>query len=179
MKRLLLTLMCAAPLQAMVVPATSLQEVRLLNSNKHVYVEDENAAYRIAPHNMNKELREAFQRKVLDKYKEAAQIKANRQFDGTYTLYGKVRGKGGTGPLTAGVVNMAVRVGCWTGYLLAVTAPATVGTVVAGPMGGSAGTVATGVVLTQVGGAAAVAAGIESLATKLTLATLLLPIPLP
>lgn len=180
MKKLLLLPLLVSNLHAMeLIPVSSPNSVRLLTNHKHMYVEDEDAAYRVENHNMNRELREALQRKALSKYKEAAFIRAHKQQDGKYTLYGKVRGNGGTGPITAGIVNMGVRVGCWTGYLLGVTTPTVVGTVLTGPAGGGAAAAATTVVLANVGGGVAVAAGIEALALKASLWTLLLPIPLP
>lgn len=180
MKKLLLLPLLISNLHAMeLVPVSSNENVRLLTNHTHMYIEDENAAYCIKPHDMNRELRDVLKHKALSKFKEAGYIRANKQSDGTYTLCAKVRGNGGTGPITAGIVNMTVRVGCWTAYLLGVTTPAVAGAVVAGPAGASAGAAATTVALANIGGGVAVAAGIETLATKATLATLLLPIPLP
>lgn len=180
MKKLLLLPLLVSNLQAMeLIPVSSKENVRLLTNHKHMYVEDEDAAYRIEPHNMNRELREAVQRKALAKYKEAAFIRAHKQTDGKYTLFGKVRGNGGTGPVTAFIVGMGVRVGCYTSYLLGVTTPVVAGTLVAGPAGATAAGAAVGVALASAGGAAGVIAATETVAMKATLATLLLPIPLP
>lgn len=180
MKKLLLLPLLVSNLHAMeLIPVSSPNSVRLLTNHKHMYVEDEDAAYRVENHNMNRELREALQRKALSKYKEAAFIRAHKQQDGKYTLYGKVRGNGGTGPITAFIVGMGVRVGCYTGYLLGATTPVVIGTLTTGPAGGMAAGTAVGVALASAGGAAGVIAATETIAMKATLATLLCPIPLP
>lgn len=180
MKKLLLLPLLVSNLQAMeLVPVSSKDNVRLLTDHTNMYVEDDNAAYRIKPHDMNRELRDVLKHKALAKFKEAGYIRANKQSDGTYTLAAKVRGEAGTGPVTAFTVGMLVRVGCYTGYLLGVSTPVAVGAVVAGPAGAAAGTAAAGLVVAQIGAGAGVIAGTEALAMKATLATLLFPFPLP
>jgi len=180
MKKLLLLILLAPPMFSMeLVPVSSPDNVRLLTDHKHMYVEDDNAAYRIPNHDMNRELRDVLKHKALAKFKEAGYIRAHKQSDGTYTLAAKVRGEAGTGPITAFIVGMGVRVGCYTGYLLGATTPVVAGTLIAGPAGGMAAGTAVSVALAGAGGAVGVIAATEAVAMKATLATLLLPFPLP
>ncbi len=162
-----------------VVPSSCKDDVRLLTNRSSMFVEDENAAYRIEKNNMNPLLRDVLRHKALEKFKDAGYIRINKNSEGKYELVAKVRGEGGTGPITAFIVGMGVRVGCYTGYLLGVTTPVVVGTAIAGPAGAGAGVAAAGLVVTHIGAGAGVIAGTEALAMKATLATLLLPIPLP
>lgn len=167
-----------------VVPCSSKDDVKLLlqNTNDHyrVFVEDENAAHRVENYQMNSLMRKLVEREAVAKFTDKdGYVRINKDDHGKYELVAKVRGNGGTGPITAFTAGMIVRVGCYTGYLLGVTAPAAVGTAIAGPMGGAAGVAATGLVLTQVAAAGGVIAGTEALAMKVTLATLLFPFPLP
>ena len=178
-KLLLLPILTAISLNAMQMDVVSAENVKVIAHKNNIYVEDDNAAYRIESHRMNQDLRRIIAHKALGKFKTAGYMRVTKDSDEKYNVAAKVRGLGGTGPITAGVVNMAVRIGCWTGYLLAVTTPTVVGTALTGPAGGGAAAAATTTVLANVGGGVAVAAGIESLAMKASLATLLLPIPLP
>lgn len=182
-KLLLLLFLSISSLNAMELieskHVSSADKVKLYTNHKDIFVEDEDAAYRIPRHDMNPLLREVVQRKALSKFIGDGYIRANKIEDGKYELLAKVRGDGGTGPITAFLVGLGVRVGCYTGYLLGVSTPVVVGTIVAGPGGAAAGTAAVGLVLAEVGGAAGVIAATETLAMKATLGTLLLPIPLP
>ncbi len=184
MKRLLLLLLLpplySSAMELVPVDIQSKQEaVTLYHNNADFYVENDNAAYRVEKHNVDPLLKEVLKRNALAKFKEAGYIRVNELESGKYALLAKVRGLGGTGPITAGIVGMIVRVGCYTGYIAAATAPVVVGTAITGPQGGVAAGVAVQAVLQGSGGVPAVIAATEALAMKATLATLLLPFPLP
>lgn len=179
-KLLLLPLLCIFSLKAMELDVCSAEAVRVFAHKNHVYVEDENAAYRVEPHHMSQDLRRLIAHKALAKFKaENGYIRVTKDGDEKYNLAAKVRGLGGAGPITAGVVNMATRVGLWTSFLLAASTPVVVGTAVGGPAGATAAGTAVTSAIAASGGTVAVAAGIEAAAMKATMWALLLPIPLP
>jgi hypothetical protein len=181
MKRLLLAALFASQcINAMeMIPASSSEDVRLYTNHRDLFVEDENAAYRIEKYNMNPDLRNVMKHKLLEKFKEQGHFRVTKLSNGEYSITAQVAGKGGTGPITAGMVGFAVRFGCYTAYLVGASTPVVAGTLVAGPAGATAGTAAVALTLAQAGGAAGVIATTEALAMKATLGTLLLPIPLP
>lgn len=169
-----------------VVPCSGKDNVRLLHDGKRTFVEDENAAYRIENYDMNPLMRKLVDRGILNDFtKRDGYVRVTKQ-EGhdqagrlKYALAAKVRGNGGTGPITAFTVGMIVRVGCYTGILTAISTAATVGSL-AGPGGTAAAGGATMLAIGgTAGGAAGVVAGVEALALKATLATLLIPFPLP
>lgn len=108
MKKLLVLLACPMIINGMqLVPVTvqSRDNVKVLTDYKRVFVEDENATYRVQSHEMNKELRELLKHKALDKFKETGYIRINKDETGKYALAAHVRGLGGgAGGATAGVV---------------------------------------------------------------------------
>ncbi len=178
-----LTSLCSLSTIAMeVVPCSSKDEVRLLHSPKtsRLYVEDENAAYRVETHEMNTLLRDVVKLNAMKKFIASdGYIRANKYDDGKYLLAAKVRGNGGTGPITAFTAGLLVRVGCYTGYMLAASTPVIVGTATTGPGGGVAAAAGVQVALTAAGGAAGIIASTESLANTVSLAVLAFPFPLP
>lgn len=180
-KLLLLPLLCVVSLQGMEIDSVYAEKVRVLSHKNHMYVEDENAAYRVENHHMSQDLRRLIANQALAKFKadKAGYVRVSKDSEGKYMLAAKVRGLGGTGPITAGVVNMVTRVSLWTGFLLAASTPVIAGTAVGGPAGATAAGTAVTSAIAASGGTVAVAAGIEAAAMKATLWTLLLPIPLP
>ncbi len=97
-----------------VVPCSSKDDVRLLTNRSAMFVEDENAAYRVEKHNMNPLLKNVIKHKALDKFKEAGYIRINKNSEGKYELAAKVRGEGG-GPILAGILYGTVKVLAYTG----------------------------------------------------------------
>lgn len=159
---------------------SSAEPVKLFRNHKDLFVEDELAAYRVEKHNMNPLLHEVMKRQAMGNFTEkGGYLRVKQLNDGTYLINANVRGDGGTGPITAGVVGFAVRFGCYTAYLLGTSGTVVVGSAVGGPGGAAAAGGAITIALTQAGGAAGVIAATEKLAMEATLATLLLPIPLP
>ncbi len=136
-------------MQLVPVSVQSKENVKLLTDYKHVFVEDENATYRVQSHQMNKELRDLLKHKALDKFKEVGYIRAIKNSEGKYELAAKVRGEGG-GPILAGFLYGTVKVLAYsgmavmgTGAIVGITA-ATGGT--ATPVIAGAGVLAKGAV---------------------------------
>ena len=168
MKKLLLLPLLVSNLHSMeIVPVSSKENVRLLTNHKHMYIEDENAAYRIKEHDMNKEMRDVLKHKALGKFKEAGYIRAHKQSDGTYTLCAKVRGNGG-GPILSLAVYASVQVLGFAGLMT--------GAVVANTIAPGAGTVATGIAL-GAGGIAGATASIQGAALTAGAWAMALPTP--
>lgn len=181
-KFLLLPILSVLTLQGMeVVPVSSADNVRLLTNNRHLYVEDENAAYRVKEHDMNKELRDVLKHKALAKFKEAGYIRATKQSDGTYALAAKIRGEGGTGPITAWCVGTAVKGICWMGVMVggSFIYKASEKLERNKSLQTSATVVGVNGAVAMAGGWTAVAANIEVIGNSAAAATLALPWPLP
>lgn len=146
MKRLVLLLLVAAQLPAMELISThgvsaKDEALKLYHNNHDMYVEDENAAYRIEKHQMNKELRDLLKYKVLAKFIESEGIiRINKEDDDSYSLVAKTPGLGG-GPVSA-----------WWAYTL------TKGTIY-GSVGIAAGAAVSTAVVASGGGVLAAAAG--------------------
>lgn len=175
MKKILLLLLLPPFMNAMEIPEHALisrSPIKLLHDKTHYYVSDEDASYRVAHHETSPLLKEVLQRSAVNEYSDSCKFLVKKNSDGSYTINDKVPGKGGTGPITAAVVNVAVRAGCYFGLMSAGVAIA----VVAPP---GTGTVALPILIAQAGGTTAIVAGIEAFTLKATLFTLLLPIPLP
>jgi len=173
MKRLLLLLLLPSVIHSMEIPNHALisrDSVKLLHDKNHYYVSDHDATYRVAQHETSTLLREVLKRKAVSEYSDSCKFLVKKNSDGTYSINDKVPGKGGTGPITAGVVNVVVRIGCWVGLasagiaLVAVTPPGT--QIFTAP-----------VIIAKAGGAVAIAASIESIVLKATFFTLLIPLP--
>lgn len=184
MKRLLLSLLCVTQLKAMeVVPSSAKEEnLRVLHDTQkqRMYVEDENAAWRIENYDMDALMRSLVIRGTVGKFTENdGYVRINKNSEGKYELLAKVRGRGGTGPLTACTVGLLVRVGCYTGYLFAASTPVVVGTATTGPGGGIAAAAAVQLAVAGAGGLPAIIASTEATANAATLWTLALPFPLP
>lgn len=186
MQKILLNLIVLFPLNALGMElvdfrsVSSAQDLKLWASQNALFVENENAAYRIEKHNINPLLHEVMKRKAMGEFTEnGGYLRVKQLSDGKYVLEAKVRGDGGTGFITAGIVGFAVRAGCYTAYLLGTSGTVVVGSAVGGPGGAAAAGGAITLALAQAGGAAGVIAATEKLAMEATLATLLLPIPLP
>ena len=99
------------------------------NKRGHLFVEDENAAYRIEKHAMNPLLREVVQRKALGKFVGDGYIRINKVEEGSsspdglqrtskYTLAAKVRGNGG-GAVLGQIFGWTVRGVGYGGYAVA------------------------------------------------------------
>jgi hypothetical protein len=115
MKKLLLLLLAIPSINAMeLIPANNVSSanhaLKLYTNHKHMYVEDEDASYRVERHNMNKEMRDVLAFKAITKFKDAGYIRIDKNSDGKYTLAAKVRGEGG-GPGGA-------TVGCYLGKFI-------------------------------------------------------------
>lgn len=74
---------------------SSAQDVKLWSSNNHLFVEDENAAYRVEKYNMSPLLKEVMERQAMGKFTDGGYIRVKQLSDGKYALEAKVRGLGG------------------------------------------------------------------------------------
>lgn len=118
---------------------SSPEPVHLFSNHKDIFVEDENAAYRVASHNMNPLLNEVMKRKAMGKFVDegAGYIRVKQLSDGKYALEAKVRGDGG------GLLGTTI--GCMSGkFIVHFTAQLAIGlattgvTIVGGPAAGAA-----------------------------------------
>lgn len=108
---------------------SSPEPVRLFSNRKDLFVEDENAAYRVDRHNMSPLLKEIMHRKAMGEFTEKGQgyLRVKQLSDGKYALEAKVRGDGGgfiTG-MIAGAVVRAVGYGTY-GYSVVQTGGETI-----------------------------------------------------
>lgn len=162
-----------------VMKPNRLKSLDILNDEDGFKIIQNSSAYSVKNHQIDKLLLTVHKKKCLEEFLNNGYISVDQLSDGEFSLKSHVRGLGGTGPITAGVVGFLVRFGCYTAYLVGASTPVVVGTAIGGPGGATAGGAAVGLVLAQAGGAAGVIASTEALAMKATLGTLLLPIPLP
>lgn len=159
---------------------SSREPVQLFSNHRDLFVQNENAAYRVENHHMNPLLQKVMKRKAMGEFTEkGGYLRVKQLSDGEYLVNADVRGLGGTGPITAGIVGMAVRVGSYAAILFGAGTTVATGTIVAGPAGAAAGGTAITLAIGGAGGATAVVAGVEAVALKAMLATLLFPLPLP
>ncbi len=141
MKKLLLTLLFIPTIHAMElvessntishVPSMELIDIsnvssadsalKLYTNHKDIYVEDENAAYRVEKHNMNALLQEISNRKALSKFKDAGYIRINKNSEGKYALAAKVRGEGG-GPILGAICYVGVKTAAYTALMTGIVA---------------------------------------------------------
>lgn len=106
---------------------SSSEPVQLFRNHRDIFVQDENAAYRVDKHKINPLLKEVIQRKAIGKFSDVGYIHVSKLDDGTYTLNAKVRGLGGgfiTG-MIAGAVVRAVGYGTY-GYSVVQTGGETI-----------------------------------------------------
>lgn len=106
---------------------SSSEPVQLFSNHKDIFVQDENAAYRVDKHNINPLLKEVIQRKAMGNFSTAGYIRVSKLDDGTYSLNAKVRGLSGgfiTG-MIAGAVVRAVGYGTY-GYSVVQTGGETI-----------------------------------------------------
>lgn len=143
---------------------SSPEPVQLFKNHKDLFVQDENAAYRVEKHNMNPLLQEVMQRKATGKFTEKGQgyFRVKQLSDGKYSLEAKVRGKGG-GPILAGAVYVTVKVTCYGAALAAATAAAVATGGAAAAVTGAASPVITAALLTSAGAHAPVVVGASTL----------------
>lgn len=109
-------------------------DVRLWSNKKDLFLEDDNAVYRIERYNMNPLLKEVMERQKLDKFIDGGYIRVKQLSDGKYALEAKVRGDGGF-LLTGVIVYNAVK---YTGYAaigVAAGGAVVTGFVTGGPVG--------------------------------------------
>ena len=141
-KIILSLLFCGASVSAMELieskHVSSKDKLKLYTNHKDIFVEDENAAYRVEKHNMNPLLKEVIQRKALDKFIGDGYVRVNKHDEGTYELLAKVRGDGG-GLVLATIAYGAVKVLAYSG-IIATTGAA------AAAVGGTGGTATPAVV---------------------------------
>lgn len=74
---------------------SSSKDVKLWSNNSHLFVEDENAAYRVEKYNMSHLLKEVMERQAMGKFTDGGYIRVKQLSDGKYALEAKVRGDGG------------------------------------------------------------------------------------
>lgn len=150
---------------------SSPEPVQLFSNHRDLFVQDENAAYRVEKHNMNPLLHEVMKRKAMGEFTEkGGYLRVKQLSDGKYLLAAQVRGEGGTGAITAGIVYFGVQyLGC-----LGIIG----GTVAVNAMAPGAGGVVTTMALGS-GGIVGATAAIQAAAVNAAVWTLALPIPLP
>ena len=166
MKKLLLSLFFLLPLSAMEMidpsAVSSAQQLKLYANEKNLFVEDENAAYRVERHDMNPLLREVMHRQAMGKFIGDGYIRVNKFEDGKYELIAKVRGDGGF-LLTGVIVYQSCRVIGYSGILLGGGSAIVAGYVAGGPVG--AVTAASGVIAAAPQAAAAIESGSLAIGT--------------
>ena len=113
---------------------SSAQQLKLYANEKNLFVEDENAAYRVERHDMNPLLREVMHRQAMGKFIGDGYIRVNKFEDGKYELMAKVRGDGGF-LLTGVIVHQSCRVIGYSGILLGGGSAIVAGFVAGGPVG--------------------------------------------
>jgi hypothetical protein len=115
---------------------SSAEDVRLFTNHRDMFVEDENAAYRIEKHNLNPLLQEVMHRKAMGKFAEDGHgyLRVKQLSDGKYALEAKVRGDGGF-LLTGVIVYNTCRVVGYSGIVLASIGAVSAGFVAGGPGG--------------------------------------------
>lgn len=106
MKRVLYSIFFVASLTGMELENTqAATALKLYKSNDRVYVQDDEAAYRVQPVNMNALMREVIQRNATSQFSKAGYIRINKLDEGQYQLLAKVRGEGGgAGGANAGFI---------------------------------------------------------------------------
>lgn len=127
MKRLLLAALFAAPCinaMEMINPSavSSAQQLKLYANEKHLFVEDENAAYRVERHDMNPLLREVMHRQAMGKFIGDGYIRVNKLEEGKYALDANVRvlGGGGGGAAAGVIIGKGLTYGvCYGGIWVA------------------------------------------------------------
>lgn len=174
MKRLLLLFLTISQIHAMELVnsravSSKNEALKLYTNNKDLYVEDEDAVYRVDIAEMNKDLRDILKYKALSKFIENQGYIRINEDDDKYSLAAKVRGDGG-GPILAGAFYWGTKAFCY-GTALAGATTAVVAT------GGIAGAV-TGAGVGLVGSGATAGAGVVAstiagagLATEAAMAT--------
>lgn len=128
------------------------EALKLYHNNHDMYVEDDNAAYRIEQYQMNKELRDVLKYKALAKFIESEGYIRINEDDGKYSLVAKVRGDGG-GPVTANALYWVTKTFCYGTLLGAATAGA------ATIVGASGGTAAIPMATAMAAGKTAIVSG--------------------
>ena len=158
------------------------QQLKVFSHNHNIFVEDADAAYRVSPDNMNKELRDIIALKALTKFKEnGGYLNVSKDSENKYNLLSKMRLKGG-GPILGWFLYCSVKALAYCGIAVmgagataAVTAAtggtATPGILVAGAVaktaiGATTATALAGTALT--GTAVATTAGALTTATVAT-----------
>lgn len=167
MKRVLLLGLIIANVNAMELVKQSAvsskdEALKLYTNNTDIYVEDDNAAYRVETCEMNKDLRDLLKYKALAKFLDsnAGYIRIKKEEgDDIYALDAKVRGNGG-GPILAGVFYWGTKAVCYgTALAGATTAVVATGGVAGALTGagvgivGSGATAGAGVVASTIAGA--------------------------
>lgn len=75
---------------------SSREPVQLFSNHRDLFVQDENAAYRVENHNMNPLLHEVMTRKAMGEFTEkGGYLRVKQLSDGKYVLDANVRGLGG------------------------------------------------------------------------------------
>lgn len=97
---------------------SSSEPVQLFSNHRDIFVQDENAAYRVEKHNMNPLLQEVMKRKAMGEFTDGGYIRVKQLSDGKYALEAKVRGDGG-GYLTGQIASWTVRIGGYGSYAVA------------------------------------------------------------
>jgi hypothetical protein len=169
MKRFLLALLFISPLHAMelvnpIAVSSKDEALKLYTNHKDMYVEDQNATYRIQASEINNDLRELLKHKALTKFieKKAGHIRISQLDDGTYALRAKVHGDGGF-LLTGVIIHQACRVVGYSGLVLGSGSAIVAGFAAGGPVG--AVTAASGVIAASPAAAAQIEAGSLAIGT--------------
>lgn len=100
---------------------SSPEPVQLFSNHRDVFVQDENAAYRVEKHNMNPLLHEVMKRKAIGEFTEkGGYLRVKQLSDGIYILEAKVRGDGG-GPISGAIAYWATKTLCYGTAVAAAT----------------------------------------------------------
>ena len=157
----------------------ALDNTKLIYDKEHFIVDKNGKEKVIQRYNMSKELRSLSddQVKALLSNKNTL-LYLRKLSDNSYALELQGRLKGGTGPVTAGIVWGVVSVGGYTAMLLGGLGIIAASTAVAGPGAPSVAAPALAMISAG-GGITAGIAGVQSAAVSASLWTLAIPIPLP
>jgi hypothetical protein len=115
---------------------SSADNVKLFTNHRDIFVEDDNAAYRVEKYNVNPLFQEVMHRKAMGKFTEDGQgyFRVKKLSDGKYLLEAKVRGDGGF-LLTGVIVYNTCRVVGYSGIVLASISAVGAGFATGGPGG--------------------------------------------
>lgn len=100
---------------------SSPEPVQLFSNHRNIFVQDENAAYRVENHHMNPLLKEVMVRQAMGKFTDSGYIRVKQLSNGQYALEAKMRGDGG-GPILATATAIGIRAVGYSSFIIGIFA---------------------------------------------------------